>query len=104
MPWYPIDPQGEINDMGSQLSIEVGCPIHYLAYQYGKPVYECKHGITFPLFTVTQATQKNNWIDIHKRHREELECQAKAKNRLQSAGVAVDPIHMPFPKSETRAS
>lgn len=55
----------EIDEMGRQLSIEIGCPVHYPAY--GKRLFECRCGVVFPVFVVAGR----NWELIKRKHREE---------------------------------
>ena len=55
----------EIDELGSQLSVELGCPVHYPAF--GKRLFECKCGVIFPVYLV--ATK--NWDLVRKKHIEE---------------------------------
>lgn len=59
------DQQIEIDELGSELSIAVHCPIHYPAF--GKNLFECKCGVIFPLYIV----RSRDWDLIRKRHEEE---------------------------------
>jgi hypothetical protein len=58
--------QEELEQAGSQLSLVLNCPVHYPAY--GKRVFECKCGVTFPRFAVEGALQGNDWSLIIKQH------------------------------------
>jgi len=40
----------ELDYLGSKLSIEIGCPVHYPAYN--KNLFECRCGVIFPLYLV----------------------------------------------------
>jgi len=55
----------EIDELGSQLSIEIGCPVHYPAF--GKRLLECKCGVVFPIYLVASR----NWELIRRKHIEE---------------------------------
>ena len=55
----------EIDSLGSRLSIEIGCPVHYPAYN--KNLFECKCGVIFPLYVV----KAQNWLVIRKKHTDE---------------------------------
>ena len=54
-----------IDELGSQLSIEIGCPVHYPTF--GKRLFECKCGVIFPVYIVASE----NWELIKKKHIEE---------------------------------
>ena len=56
----------KVDRLGSQLSLAIGCPVHYPAYN--KPIFECKHGVTFPLFSL----EGENWEVIVQRHKEAI--------------------------------
>jgi hypothetical protein len=62
--------QGEIESLGAELSIRVGCSIRYCASIYAKPVFECNHRVSFPLFALQGARSTGDWSDIIKRHKE----------------------------------
>lgn len=53
----------EIEPLGSKLSLEIECAVHFPAY--GKNMFECKCGVTFPLFIV----QAGNWKEIREIHK-----------------------------------
>lgn len=55
----------EIDELGSKLSIEIGCPVHYPAF--GKRLFECRCGVIFPVYLVAGR----NWDLIRHRHEEE---------------------------------
>ena len=55
----------EIDKLGSQLSVEIDCPVHYPAF--GKSLFECRCGVIFPAYLVAGG----NWELIRKRHIEE---------------------------------
>ena len=68
MTWGAYVQQGftqEIDEAGSRLSIEIGCPVHYPAF--GKNIFECMCGVVFPLYLV----KGGDWEAIRKRHDEE---------------------------------
>ena len=55
----------EIDNLGSQLSLEIGCSVHYPAYN--KNLFECKCGVIFPLYIV----RGRNWELVRRKHKEE---------------------------------
>jgi len=57
-----------IDEMGSKLSIALGCPVHYLAW--GKNMFQCHCNITFPVFIVEAAVDSGDWGAVEKRHKE----------------------------------
>lgn len=60
-------PNEEICGLGSKLSVEIGCPVHYPAYN--KNLFECACGVIFPLYMV----KGGNWEVIRQKHYEEKE-------------------------------
>ena len=56
--------EAEIDELGTKLSIELNCSVHYPAF--GKNLFECKCGVIFPLYLV----KGGNWDVIKKRHNE----------------------------------
>jgi len=46
----------EVDELGKKLSLAIHCPIHYPAHD--KNIFECKCGITFPIFLVKQQDHK----------------------------------------------
>ena len=68
MPWGAYQQPGldeEIDSLGARLSIEIGCPVHYPAYN--KNLFECMCGVMFPLYLV----KGENWELIKSKHIEE---------------------------------
>ena len=59
------DQQIEIEELGSRLSKEIGCPVHFLAF--GKPLFECMCGVIFPLYIL----KVGDWNFVKERHIEE---------------------------------
>jgi len=57
--------EGELDTLGSKLSVEIGCPVHYPAYN--KNLFECRCGVIFPLYLV----KSRNWGLIKQKHIEE---------------------------------
>lgn len=55
----------KVDELGSQLSIEIDCAVHYPAY--GKRLFECKCGVIFPVYLV----ESRNWNLIRRKHVEE---------------------------------
>ena len=53
----------EIDLLGSKLSLEISCPVHYPAY--GKDIFECRCGIPFPLYVL----KGGNWDKIRELHK-----------------------------------
>ena len=68
--------QQEVTDLGAQLSIHIGCPVHYPAW--GKKIYECKCGVLFPFFAVSGK----DWIQIKKHHLEGFSPIREANGKL----------------------
>ena len=52
----------ELDQLGSRLSIEIGCPVHFPAYN--KNLFECMCGVVFPLYLV----KGQNWAMIKEKH------------------------------------
>jgi len=66
MTWGAYVQQGnlqEIEMLGSQLSKEISCPVHYPAWN--KNMFECKCNITFPYYIV-KAKDWDRVREIHK--------------------------------------
>jgi len=55
----------ELEMAGSQLSIEIDCPVHYPAYD--KNLFECKHGVLFPVW----IPFGQNWDIARQKHEDE---------------------------------
>ena len=55
----------QIDELGSQLSMEIGCAVHYPAF--GKRLFECKCGVIFPAYLAASR----NWELIRHKHIEE---------------------------------
>lgn len=55
----------EVDQLGSELSIQIGCAVHYPAW--GKNLFECKCGVIFPLYLVKSM----DWELLRKKHEEE---------------------------------
>ena len=55
----------EVDELGSQLSIEIACPVHYPAF--GKHMFECRCGVIFPVYLV----KGGDWELIKRKHIEE---------------------------------
>lgn len=65
MTWGYYIQQGldeKIDRLGSKLSIELNCPVHYPAY--GKKLFECKCGKVFPVYVV----QQEDWEGMKEKH------------------------------------
>jgi len=66
MTWGTYVQQGnleEIERLGSQLSKEINCPVHYPAWN--KNMFECKCNIIFPYYMVNAK----DWDRIREIHR-----------------------------------
>jgi len=66
MTWGAYVQQGnlqEIEMLGSQLSKEIDCPVHYPAWN--KNMFECKCNITFPVYIV----KAGNWDMVREIHK-----------------------------------
>ncbi len=57
----------ELDELGSKLSVQIGCGVHYPAF--GKHLYECMCGVIFPVYLL----KGGNWELVRKRHDEEKE-------------------------------
>jgi len=55
----------EIDELGSELSLAIGCAVHYPAF--GKRLFECRCGVIFPAYLV----KGRNWELIKQKHEEE---------------------------------
>lgn len=55
----------ELDMLGSRLSLEIDCPVHYPAFN--KHLFECKCGVIFPYYLLAGG----KWEEIKERHREE---------------------------------
>ncbi len=60
------DQQLEAEELGSILSIKLGCAVHYPAYN--KPLYECSCGITFPVSIVRHCRKVMDWGYVLEKH------------------------------------
>ncbi len=66
MTWGAYIQQGnlqELETLGSQLSVEIGCSVHYPAFN--KNMFECNCGVTFPLFII----KGRDWDKIREIHK-----------------------------------
>lgn len=52
----------ELEALGSKLSLEISCPVHYPAY--GKNVFECKCGVLFPIYFLKYG----DWNKVRELH------------------------------------
>lgn len=52
----------EIMELGEKLNKAIGCPIHYPAF--GKRLFECTHGIVFPVYVV-QGNSQDTLRELH---------------------------------------
>lgn len=59
----------DIDEMGKDLSVIIGCCVRFSPY--GKPAFECEHMVSFPLFAIKPAWQTNKWYDIYRKHEDE---------------------------------
>jgi hypothetical protein len=57
----------EIDLLGSKLSVALHCAVHYPAFN--KRLFECTHGIVFPMFMVKGATESGNWEMVLEQHK-----------------------------------
>ena len=55
----------EIDELGTELSLALHCPVHYPAF--GKKLFECMCGVIFPAYLV----RGKNWELIRQKHVEE---------------------------------
>ena len=54
--------QIEVDELGSRLSIILGCPVHFPAW--GKNMFECQCGVIFPLYIL----KGGDWKAIKEKH------------------------------------
>ncbi len=54
----------QIDEMGSKLSLDINCAVHYPAFD--KRIFECKCGVLFPIYFLEGRTTE----EIIKRHQE----------------------------------
>jgi len=52
----------EVDQLGSKLSLEIGCAVHYPAF--GKNLFECECGVIFPLYLVRSM----DWDLLREKH------------------------------------
>lgn len=70
--WEPQHQQNtEIDKLGATLSIVLDCPVRLIAYSTDKPMFQCKHGITFGLFLLKGAKSANDWGLLIEKHNQE---------------------------------
>ena len=55
----------ELDSLGSKLSVEIGCAVHYPAYN--KHLFECRCGVIFPVYLV----KGGDWEVVRRKHEEE---------------------------------
>jgi hypothetical protein len=67
---FQPDMQGEIDTLGSELSVKTGCSIRYCADLWNKPMFQCNCGATWPLFALQGAHESRDWSHIIERHNE----------------------------------
>lgn len=70
--WQPINSQGDfevVDSLGSDLSAILHCPVRFCSYQYDKPLFECKCGLTFLKFAVEGCQSSGDWGMIIQRHK-----------------------------------
>ena len=78
--WQPINQQeNKIDLMGIELSKQINCAIRYLD-RYNKPIFECKHLVTFPQFAVEPAYDNKKWSHIIQKHEEEKDLIDESRN------------------------
>jgi hypothetical protein len=63
---------GELESAGEELSKHIpGCQFRLAPYSNNtKPIFECYHSLTFPLFAVKGAIATGDWEMIIQRHKE----------------------------------
>lgn len=59
------DQMQEVMGLGAQLSLAIGCPVHYPAFD--KNLFECKCGVIFPLYFL----KGHSWEEIKEFHNKE---------------------------------
>lgn len=57
--------------MGLELHKRVQCAVRWAEPFYHKPLFECKHGVTFPLSLVSLADTSGDWSLIEEHHQKE---------------------------------
>lgn len=52
----------EVDELGTRLSLEIDCAVHYPAF--GKHIFECKCGVLFPVYFLKYG----DWETVKKKH------------------------------------
>lgn len=55
----------ELDRLGSRLSLEIHCPVHYPAFD--KNMFECRCGVVFPIYML----KGGDWDSIRQKHDKE---------------------------------
>ena len=63
---------GEVETLGLELSGQVQCTVRFCGEHWKKPVFECWHGVTWPMFALQGAQESGDWSHIIQRHQEAL--------------------------------
>lgn len=67
--WVQHNGDSDIDNLGKALSTHIGCAVRLAPYSnHSKPIFECRHGIPFPIFAVSSAVINQEWGDIIERH------------------------------------
>lgn len=62
----------KIERLGAKLSVAISCPVHYPAF--GKRLFECEHGVIFPVFVVESMSD----MEVKEKHDGERKyCEAR---------------------------
>lgn len=59
----------EIDQLGIYLNLTIDCAIHYPAF--GKRLFECKHGVIFPVYVVKQYFKFDGQLELKSKHQNE---------------------------------
>ena len=59
----------EVDELGSQLSLIIGCAVHYPAY--AKNMFECRCGVCFPVGLVRGFIKYDKPIELLHKHEQE---------------------------------
>ena len=71
MSWQPVNPDREIDLLGRELSLRVPCNFRIAPYSnHAKPIFECSHFASFPVFAIKGALNSGDWSMSVARHNE----------------------------------
>ena len=71
MSWEPVlNGEQDTDNLGRQLSRHIPCAVRVAPYSnHDKPIFECQHHLTFPIFVVKGAVLSGDWSMITESHK-----------------------------------